>query len=79
MIIAVGPPMGNAYQLAGAWPTPETRLERLIAALEAVAADETRDDPERSKAKQATLWLGDTLSRIAIGALGGAGGHMLCS
>jgi len=73
-IFSVGPPLGNAYQVAGAWPTPETQLGRLIAALEAVAANETSDEPERSKAKQAALWLGDTLSKIAIGALGGAGG-----
>jgi hypothetical protein len=76
-IVAVGPPYGNAYQIAGAWPTPENLLERLIAAFEAAGGDPNLDEPERSKAKQAALWLGDTLSKIAIGALGGAGGHVL--
>jgi hypothetical protein len=78
-IVFVGPPTANAYQVAGAWPTPENQLARLIAALEAVADDETRDEPERSRAKQAAVWLGDTLSKIAIGALSGAGGHVLYS
>ena len=29
------------------------------------------------KFKQAALWLGSVASQVAIGALGGAGGHML--
>jgi hypothetical protein len=78
-VIRVGAPTGRALRVAGQWPTPENIVERLIAAFEAVAEDETRDEPERSKAKQTALWLGDTLSKIAIGALGGAGGHMLYS
>lgn len=75
----IGAPTGQALRIAGQWPTPENMVERLIAALEAVAEDDTRDEPERSKAKQAALWLGDALSKIAIGALGGAGGHALYS
>lgn len=78
-ILFVGAPTGDALRLAGQWPTPENQLERLIAAFEDVAADETREEPERSKAKQAALWLGSALSQVAIGALGGAGGHALYS
>jgi hypothetical protein len=76
---AVGAPTSAALRLAGAWPTAENLLERLIVALEAVAEDESRDEPERSKAKQAAQWLGSALSQIAITALGGAGGHALYS
>lgn len=73
----IGAPTGEALRVAGQWPTPDNLVERLIAAFEAVAEDESREEPERSKAKQTALWLGDTLSKIAIGALGGAGGHIL--
>lgn len=75
--IIVGDPTSDAYRIAGKWPTPENLLERLVAALEAAGEDEDVPEPERGKAKQAALWLGDTLSKIAIGALGGAGGHMI--
>jgi hypothetical protein len=37
--------------------------------------DETRDEAERNRYKQAASWLGSTASKIAIGALGGAGGR----
>jgi hypothetical protein len=77
--VYIGAPTGEALRVAGQWPTPENMVERLIAAFEAAGDDETLDPPERSKAKQAALWLGDTLSKIAIGALGGAGGHALYS
>jgi hypothetical protein len=75
--IFVGAPTGDALRVAGQWPTPENLLDRLIAALEAAGEDESRDEPERSKFKQAALWLGSFGSQVAIGALGGAGGHML--
>lgn len=77
--ILVGDPTSDAYRIAGKWPTPENLLERLVAALEAASEDEDVPEPERGKAKQAALWLGDTLSKIAVGALGGAGGHILSS
>lgn len=77
--ILVGDPTSDAYRVAGKWPTPENLLERLVMALEAAGEDNDLPEPERSKAKQAALWLGDTLSKIAIGALGGAGGHALYS
>ncbi|CCK64165.1 hypothetical protein [Mycobacterium canetti] len=76
-ILMVGPPTGDALRVAGAWPSPENLLERLIAALENAASDETREPGERSKFKQAAGWLGSFASQVAIGALGGAGGNVL--
>lgn len=73
----VGPPTGHALRVAGAWPSPDTLLERLIAALETAAADEMRPPEERSKLKQAAAWLGSVGSQVAIAALGGAGGNLL--
>lgn len=75
--IAVGAPTSAALRIAGQWPTPEGQLERLIAAFEAVAADDTRPEEERSRAAKVGLWLTGALSQVAIGALGGAGGNML--
>lgn len=75
--LAVGPPTSAALRIVGQWPTPEGQLERLIAAFEAVAADEARPEEERSRAKQVGLWLAGALSQVAIGALGGAGGNMI--
>lgn len=76
-ILAVGSPTSAALRVAGQWPSPEVQLERLIAAFEAVAADEARPEEERSRAKQVGLWLTGALSQVAIGALGGAGGNLL--
>jgi hypothetical protein len=76
-ILAVGPPTGAGLRVAGQWPSPEVQLERLIAAFEGVAADESRPEEERSRAKQVGLWLAGALSRVAIGALGGAGGNLM--
>lgn len=75
--IIVGKPTSAALRVAGQWPTPETQVERLIAAFQAAADDESRPDEERSRAQQVGLWLTGTLSKIAIGALGGAGGNLM--
>lgn len=76
-ILAVGPPTSSALRVAGLWPTPEAQLERMVAALEAAANDEGRDDEERSRFRQAILALRGTAYQVAIGALGGAGGNMI--
>ncbi|WP_043456605.1 hypothetical protein [Gordonia polyisoprenivorans] len=73
----VGKPTGEAQRVAGMWPSPTTQLERLIAALQAVADDDSRPDEERSRFRQVALLLGGAASQIAIGALGGAGGNLL--
>lgn len=77
VILGVGAPTSAALRVAGQWPSPEVQLERLVAAFEAVASDDTRPDEERSRAKQAGLWLTGALSQVAIGALGGAGGNLM--
>jgi len=76
-ILAVGPPTSAALRVAGQWPSPEIQLERLIAALQAAADDESFDEAERSRFKQIVLTLRGVAGKIAIGALGGAGGHLL--
>ncbi|MFV8050377.1 hypothetical protein [Mycobacterium sp. 48b] len=76
-ILWVGKPTSAALRVAGQWPTPESQVERLIAAFQAAAADESRPDEERSRAKQVGLWLTGALSQVAIGALGGAGGNLM--
>jgi hypothetical protein len=76
-IWAIGAPTGHALRVAGAWPSPESLLVRLIIALETAAEDEGRQPEERSKFNQAAGWLGSFASQVAIGALGGAGGNML--
>lgn len=76
-ILAVGPPTSAALRVAGQWPSPEVQLERLIAAFEAVAADESRPEEERSRAAKIGLWLTGALQQVAIGALGGAGGNLM--
>ncbi len=77
LILLVGAPTGNALRVAGQWPTPENQLERMVAALEAAANDEGRDDEERSRFRQAILALRGAAYQVAIGALGGAGGNMI--
>ena len=75
----VGPPTGDALRVAGAWPSPENLLERLIAALQDAANDETREPEERSKLKQAASVLGSLATQLAVNALGGAAGNVLSS
>ncbi|OBF15094.1 hypothetical protein A5725_05365 [Mycobacterium kubicae] len=76
-ILAVGPPTSAALRVAGQWPSPEVQLQRLIAAFEGVAADDTRPEEERSRAKKIGLWLTGAFQQVAIGALSGAGGNLL--
>lgn len=76
-ILWVGAPTGDALRVVGLWPTPENQLERLIAAFQAVAADESRPEEERTCAQKVGLWLTGALSQVAIGALGGAGGNLI--
>lgn len=76
-IIWVGAPTSAALRVAGQWPTPENQVERLIAAFQAVAADESRPEEERSRATKIGLWLTGALQQVAIGALGGAGGNLI--
>jgi len=76
-IIMVGPPNGDALRVAGAWPSPENQLRRLISALEGAADDDARAPEERSKFRQAASYLGSFATQVAISALGGAGGNVI--
>lgn len=75
----IGPPTGQALRVAGQWPTPENLVERLIAAFESAANNEALDEPERTRAQKIRDGLISGGSKIAIAALGSAGGHMLYS
>jgi outer membrane protein assembly factor BamA len=75
--IVVGRPTSAALRVAGQWPTPEAQLERMVAALEAASDDDARPERDRSRFKQAALWLGGAASQVAIGALRGAGGNVM--
>ncbi|CAN5223742.1 hypothetical protein BH11ACT6_BH11ACT6_05170 [soil metagenome] len=77
VILLVGAPTADAFRVAGKWPTPEGQLERMIAALEAAANDDSRDEAERGRFSQAILTLRGAAYQVAIGALGGAGGNMM--
>lgn len=79
-IIFVGPPMGEGRRVAGAWPTPENLLERLVVALEA-AAEGRGPAVKRSAASSSRLPYGPVERRpqVAIAALGGAGGNIITS
>lgn len=39
----------SAYELAGAWPTPETAADRMIAALEQIAENGTEEEKNRAR------------------------------
>ena len=69
-------PAQEIQSFCGVNPT-QNLLERLIAALDAAGDDENLAEPERSKLKQIALGLRGFAYHVAIGALGGAGGHML--
>jgi hypothetical protein len=43
---------GDARRLVGSWPTPETALDRMIEALEAIAANIATDEDTRSRARK---------------------------
>lgn len=76
-IIFIGAPTSAALRVAGQWPSPEAQLERMIAALEAAADDDSRQPEERSRFKQLALSLRGAAYQVAIGALGGAGGNLM--
>ena len=78
-ILLVGEPTGEALRVAGQWPSPEAQLQKLIAAFEAVAADDSRPEEDRSRAAKIGLWLTGAFQQVAIGALGGAGGNLMTS
>ncbi|MDM2643335.1 hypothetical protein PP633_01670 [Mycobacteroides abscessus] len=76
-VIFAGEPTGDGLRAAGNWPSPEGLTERLVAALEAASADESREPEERSLLKKTALTLRGAAYQIALAALGGAGGNVI--
>lgn len=56
---------GPARQLVGQWPTEEQALDRIIAALLAIA-DASEDEDERSKAQRFAAWLRTSASTVGV-------------
>lgn len=48
---------GRARQLVGQWPSEETALDRMLAALEAIAS-KTDDPEEKTRVRKFAAWLG---------------------
>jgi hypothetical protein len=59
----------HARQAAGAWPTAEALVDRLVQAL-AGAAEQEQDPERRSKLQQIALSLGGALRDVAVQAAG---------
>jgi hypothetical protein len=76
-IWAVGPPTADALRVVGQWPSPETLLSRLIDELQRASMDDEIPPEERTKLARTAAFLKTTGWKIAIGALGGAGGNLL--
>ena len=74
---AVGSPTAAARAAAGAWPSPDGLVERLIAALDAAGDDPSRTEEERSWLKRAATSIGSFGRAAAIAALGGAAGGLV--
>lgn len=56
---------GDARRLAGQWPTPETGLDRIIAALDAIAAN-TDDEDTRTKARKFADFLRTSAATVGL-------------
>lgn len=55
----------RARREAGQWPTPETGLDRIIAALESIA-DNTDDEDTRTKAERFATWLRASATTVGL-------------
>lgn len=56
---------GQARQMVGQWPTAETALERMVAALEAIA-DNTDDEDERTKLQKFAAFLRGSATTVGL-------------
>jgi hypothetical protein len=73
----VGEPTADGLRAAGNWPSPEGLVDRLIAALELAADDESRPEEERTRLQKLVLGFKGVGYQVAIGAMGGAGGNLM--
>lgn len=76
-VLFVGEPTGDGLRAAGNWPTPEGIVDRLIAALETAAEDETRSADDRGLLSKAALTMRGAAYQLLIGTLAGAGGNII--
>jgi hypothetical protein len=58
---------GTALVASGSWPTPESALDRIIAALEAIAANTDATAEDRTKAQRFATWLKSSATTVGIG------------
>jgi predicted transcriptional regulator len=72
----IGEPTADGLRAAENWPSPESIVARLVAALEQ-AADDAEDPEERNRLKTAARAIAGTAYQVALGVLSGAGGNML--
>jgi hypothetical protein len=66
---------GNGLTAAGAWPSPETLADRLLAAVEAGMANASTED-ERSRWRKLRDGLASAGRDVVVGAAGGALGGL---
>jgi len=59
----------RARRTVGVWPTGDTAVQRLVAALEEAAGDETEDQDTRGAAAKAASALKGAAGKIAIGVM----------
>ncbi|MDG4667964.1 hypothetical protein [Mycobacterium sp. 236(2023)] len=69
----LGKPTGAALRVTKKWPSPEGQLAQLIAAFEAVAADESQPAEKRSRAATMALWASSMFSDLLCTIVGGVG------
>jgi hypothetical protein len=61
----VGPPTGHARRAVGAWPTAEALADRLVAALDSAADQETNED-RKGWLKKTAMYLGGAGRDLAV-------------
>lgn len=69
-IVLFSQPTERGLRAVGAWPTPESALDRLIQAMEA-RAEQTGSEEERSKARDVAAWFGNAGRDFMINAIAG--------
>lgn len=71
-IVSVGSPSGHAQRTVGAWPTPESLVDRMIIALQEAAAS-AESEEERSRLQRAA----DAVGGVGKGVVTGVVTHVL--
>lgn len=69
-IVLFSQPTERGLRLVGAWPTPESALDRLIQAME-TQAQQAGSEAERSKARDVAAWFGSAGRDFMINAIAG--------